>query len=130
MSIQYKVAKDSNGKVGDPAYTSDNKYSASLEANVHTTVTVPYGIPAGSIPAFQKNTVYTQMTVMPPGAAVWVCVNGTASIPAGNSLQPTNSEVIGVIPMGRIYQAGDVLDFVSATGGVDLSVKFYSANGD
>ena len=130
MTIQYKVAKDGNGKVGGPAYPSDNIYSATLAANTNTSVTVPFGIPAGSIPAFQKNTVYTEMTVMPPGGSVWVCVNGTAAVPAGSSLQSTTSEVVSVLPMGRIYQAGDVLDFVTSTAGLELCVKFYSANGD
>lgn len=130
MTIQYKVAKDSNGKVGEPGFPADIIYNAALQANVEATVEVPFGIPAGSIPAFQKNNFLTRMTVMPPGAPVFVCRNGTATLPTLPTLEESDSLLIGVIPISRIYQSGDILSFICPASDFFLCVEFFSINGD
>lgn len=130
MTIQYKVAKDSNGYTGEPGFPSDIIYNALLQSNTEATVEVPFGIPAGSIPAFQKNNFYTRLTVMPAGTPVYICRNGTATIPTLATLEPSDSLLISVVPTSRIYQSGDILSFISPASDVYLCVEFLSINGD
>jgi len=91
---------------------STNKFSATLAAGVHSTITVPSSA-QNWIAYFSYET---------PTANVWVAINGTAAVPAGGTFAASTSERN---PAEYLLKAGDVIDAISADATVDVGVALY-----
>lgn len=91
---------------------SSNKFSATLVAATHSTITVPSSA-ANWIAYFSYET---------PTANIWVAVNGTAAVPAAGTFAATTSERN---PQAYLLKAGDVIDLISADATVDVGVALY-----
>jgi len=89
-------------------------YSSTLAATTDTTLTIP-----GSAPRF-KALMKVKYT-----AEVWVALNQTAAVPAGDTFAATTSELINGTLI-REVKAGDVLHFFTATATTDISVTLYA----
>jgi hypothetical protein len=94
---------------------SDLLYSVSLAATTDTTLTIP-GIAH----------YYKALIKVPYNAVVWVALNATAAVPAGDTLAATTSELVGITPLCREVKKGDVLHFISATLNTEISVVLYA----
>lgn len=95
---------------------SDLKYSASLAGSTDTTLTIPG--------AAQR---YKAVIKVENNGLVWVAINATAAVPAGTSFAATSSELINdAKSICREVKAGDVLHFITATAGTDVSVVLYA----
>lgn len=95
---------------------ADLKYSASLAAATDTALTIP-----------AKAQRYKAVIKVENNGLVWVAVNGTAAVPAGSSFAATTSELINdAKSICREVKAGDVLHFITATAGTDVSVVLYA----
>lgn len=93
---------------------SNLTYSCTLGATTDTTLTVP-----GTAPRFKA------LMKVKSGAEVWVALNQTAAVPAGNTFAATTSEMIN-LTVCREVKAGDVLHFYTATASTDISVTFFA----
>lgn len=92
------------------------KYSASLVATTDTTLTVP-----GTAPR------YKAVIKVESAGLVWVALNATAAVPAGGTFAATTSELItDAKSICREVVKGDVLHFITAGSGIDVSVVFYA----
>lgn len=95
---------------------SNLKYSASLAATTDTTLTVP-----------GKAQRYKAVIKVENNGLVWVALNATAAVPAGGTFAATTSELItDAKSLCREVRSGDVLHFITATAGTDVSVVFYA----
>jgi len=95
---------------------SELKYSASLAATTDTALTIPGN--AGRYKAIIK---------VENNGLVWVALNATAAVPAGAGFAATTSELItDAKSLCREVKAGDVLHFITATAGTDVSVVLYA----
>lgn len=122
MSVtQYNIYQYIKGINGFGLSFSNTAFSASLAASTDTTLTVPAGSAVGAPEATAVNkyiAVFTYTT-----NDVWVAANATAAVPAGAAFAATASELV---PQGKYVRAGDVLHFISATAGAEVSVSFYA----
>ena len=92
------------------------KYSCTVAITSDTTLTVP-----GTAPS------YKALIKCMPAGKVWVALNATAAVPAGNTFASTTSEILTENqPICREVVAGDVIHFYSATATTDVSVVFYA----
>lgn len=92
------------------------KYSASLAATTDTTLTIP-GVAH----------TYKAVIKVENNGLVWVALNATAAVPAGSTFAATTSELINdAKSLCREVRAGDVLHFITATAGTDVSVVLYA----
>jgi len=89
-------------------------YNATLAPNVQVTLSIP-----NSSPRF-KAIIKTV-----GGSEAWVSLNQPASLPVGNTIILTTSEMINNNNLCREVVAGDVLHFISANT-TDVSVVLYS----
>ncbi len=97
---------------------SNLKYSASLAATTDTTLTVPGAAPR-----------YKALIKVETNGIVWVALNDTAAVPAGGTFAVTTSELItDDRTLCREVKAGDVLHFITAGTGIDVSVVFYACS--
>ncbi len=90
------------------------QYSASVAASTDTSLTVP-----GKSPRWKAVIKVENLT--------WFALNATAAVPAGGTFASTTSEMI--LPGERICRevsADDVMHFISATAGTDVSVVLYA----
>ena len=90
-------------------------YSVALAASTDTTLTIPGNAPS-----------YKALIKVPYNAVVWVALNATAAVPAGDTLAAVTSELVAVNPLCREVKAGDVLHFISATATTEVSVVLYA----
>lgn len=112
MSNFLAYAKDTVGKSTDAlAVTVDTK-SASLLSLGNASITVPS--------AYSDWVMIVQYGA---SAAVWVAVNATAAVPAGNTFATTTS----ILNPAQIkVKAGDVVNFYNAGGStIPVSVAMY-----
>lgn len=91
---------------------SDIKYSATLAASTHSTITVPSS-------AEKWIAVFSYEAV----TNVWVAVNGTAAVPAGGTFATTTSQLN---PPALTVYAADVIDIITANATTDVGVAFYT----
>jgi len=95
---------------------SELKYSASLAATTDTSLTIPGN--AGRYKAVIK---------VENNGLVWAALNATAAVPAGAGFAATTSELINdAKSLCREVKSGDILHFITATAGTDVSVVLYA----
>lgn len=95
---------------------ADLKYSASLAATTDTTLTIPANARR-----------YKAVIKVENNGLVWTAINETAAVPAGASFAATTSELItDAKSLCREVVSGDVLHFITATAGTDVSVVLYA----
>ena len=112
MVIPY-VAQQTVDDVGQLFATF--KYSASLAASTNTTLTIP-GAAAR----------YKDVIKVESAGLDWVALNATAAVPAGATFAATTSELItDAKSLTREVEAADVLNFITAGSGIDVSVVLY-----
>jgi|SRR5882672_3771684 len=88
-------------------------YSVTLGASVDTTLIVPSVAPR-----------FKALIKIKQGSEIWVALNNAATLPVGNTFLSTQSELVNVT-LCREVRAGDILHFITATAGTDVSVAFY-----
>lgn len=92
------------------------KYTASLAANTDTTLTIP-----GKAPR------YKMVVKVENNGLVWMALNATAAVPAGGTFAASTSELINdAKSICREVVEGDVIHFITATAGTDVSVVLYA----
>lgn len=123
MATKFALTRDINGFNGFGIKFSDTNYSVTLATGTDTTLTVPkVSAPGGATYAAGAQPVLVALFEYDPGTSVWVALNATAATPAGSSFAATNSQMN---PSARQVQGGDVIHFISAGTGVNVSVCFY-----
>jgi hypothetical protein len=124
MSTQYNINKYVFGIDGFGLPFCDTILSATLAANTDTTVTVPGSSsvvePTAGVPKFIAIFKYTA------AEDVFVALNQTAAVPAGDTFAATTSEQN---PNGKYVKAGDVIHFFTAASDVNVTVSLYSLTG-
>ena len=122
MSTKFNMIRDINGFNGFGLIFTDTAYSATLTTATNTTLTVPanMGMGGNGISTISQWIAIFSFT---PGSSVWVSDSAAvAAVPVGASFAATNSELN---PSARLVKGGDVLNFITAGTGVDVSVMFY-----
>jgi hypothetical protein len=106
------------GAYGAPFAT--HKFTTTLGAATEATLTVPGIATLGNINSSSKA---QWMAVFSYEAAkkIYVAVNATAAVPAGNTLAASTSSLN---PPGRIVKEGDVISVISGAVG-DMSIELY-----
>jgi hypothetical protein len=96
-------------------------YTSTLGANTEATLTIPGSSAMGVANSTSKSQV---LAVFSYEAAkkIYVAVNGTAAVPAGNSLVASTSELN---PPAKVCKEGDVIHVISAATG-DISIALYA----
>jgi len=123
MTTPFALTRDINGYNGFGIKFSDTNYSATLATGTNTTLTVPsLSPPGGASYSGSANPILIALFEYDSGTSVWVSLNATAATPAGASFAATNSQLN---PSARQVKAGDVLNFITAGTGVNVSVCFY-----
>ncbi len=122
MPTSFAMTRDINGFNGFGLPFSIDKYSVTLDSDTDTTLDVPGTSSMGAACATTYNKFIAIFSYQ-PGADVWVSVNDTAAVPAGNTFAATTSELL---PSARSVQAGDVLHFYTADTTADVGVTFYA----
>lgn len=90
---------------------STNMFSATLQAGIEETMTVPSNFKVWNI-SFSYQA----------GTNVWVARNATATVPAGATLAATNSSLI---PASRTVYAGDVIHMITDNSSAEVGVELY-----
>ena len=93
----------------------DLLYSVSLAETTDTALTIP-----GTAPKY-KAVMKTSYN-----GVVWVALNATAAVPAGDTLAAVSSELLASNVLCREVKAGDVLHFITATANTVVSVVLYA----
>lgn len=119
----YNVDKSIQGVNGYGTLFSSTKYSSTLAAATEATVTVPGSTAPGSISATSSKNRYLAVFSYHAARNVWVALNATAAVPAGNTLVATNSELN---PPAKVVKAGDVIHVICATATTDIGITFYA----
>ncbi|CAB4127706.1 hypothetical protein UFOVP93_44 [uncultured Caudovirales phage] len=91
------------------------KYSVSLAETTDTTLTIPGAAPK-----------YKALMKTSYNGVVWVALNATAAVPAGDTLAAVSSELLDSNPLCREVKAGDVLHFYTETANTIVSVVLYA----
>lgn len=113
MSTQLIFARDAQGYNAYAPKIPVDMYTATLEANTATSLTVPSN--------FSEWVMYVRVQ---PDGWCWVS-KSTASAPASGLLVASNSELIcGTIEYRRAVKAGDVLNFITSNATCDIHVAF------
>jgi hypothetical protein len=116
MSTALIFARDKNGFNTFIVSHSSQTYSAFLATGVSQTLTVPSE-------SLNNSKRIVAVIASNQGGNVWVCINGTATIPAG-AFSQTDSDLN---PPGLIVNVGDVISFITNDAiGAYVNVKFYS----
>lgn len=95
-------------------------YTSTLGAGVEATLTVP-GISALGNVNSSTSTQWLAVFSYQAAKDVWVALNGTAAVPAGNTLAASTS---ALNPPGKIVKQGDVIHMICAAA-ADVSVELY-----
>lgn len=118
MTTPYNISSTVKGVNGFGLGFCDTIYSVTLVAGTNAAVTTPGQGALGSIGVDTFVAVFSYA----PGATVWVALDATAQIPAGQTLMLTNSELN---PSAKTVRAGDQINLISEDGG-DVSIAFYA----
>jgi hypothetical protein len=121
MTTLFNMTRDINGYNGFGLKPTDTAYSATLIASTDTALTVPIEFALGNCSSTAVARLLA-IIVSDPGDAVWVALNATATVPAGAAFAPTLS---ALNPAAYEVKGGDVLHFITAGTGVDISIRFY-----
>jgi|WetSurMetagenome_2_1015567.scaffolds.fasta_scaffold208850_2 hypothetical protein len=122
MATQYNIYQYLQGINGFGLPFCDTIYSATLSANTDTTLTVPSSAAMGA-PTATTNNKYVAIFSFKPASLVYVALGATAVVPAGSSFALASSELN---PIAKVVKTGDVLHFITAGTGNDVTVAFYT----
>lgn len=117
----YNVSDQVKGVNGFGTQFCTKIYSSTLGAGTEATLTVPGVNSIGSIVGSSK-AQYIAVFSYEPSKKVYVALNGTAAVPAGNTLAATTSELN---PPAKTVQEGDVIHVISAAA-ADISIALYT----
>jgi phosphosulfolactate phosphohydrolase-like enzyme len=121
MATKYNIDTFSKGVNGFGLPFCDTVYSVTLGANTAASVTVP-GASADFSDSIPK---YIAVFSFVQGSSVYATINGTAVVPAGNSLAATTSELLNLDNAAKYVKAGDVISIISAHAATDVSIALY-----
>jgi hypothetical protein len=121
MATNYNIDKTKNGVNGFGLPFCNTIYSATLTASTDTTVAVPLTAAVGAPTATTYNKFMAVFSYT-AGNDVFVALNATAAVPAGNTFAATTSELN---PAGKMVKSTDVIHFYSATT-PKVTVAFYA----
>lgn len=122
MTTKFNMVRDINGFNGFGLPFTDTAYSATLAASTEQKITVPSSSGMGGN-GVSYSAQWIAVFNYEAGSTVWVANNTTAAVPAGGTFAATLSEMN---PAARYVKGGDVLSFITAGTGIDVSVSFYS----
>lgn len=113
MSVKLNFQRDTQGYNAYAPQQASDKYSATIAAGGHATVTVPSNF-QNWIAAFSYAA----------GGDFWVSVGGTAAAPAGATFASTTSQLN---PGALSVQKAQVIDVLNnGAGSSDVGVVFYA----
>lgn len=121
MTTNYVIDKNKGGVNGFGLPFSDTIYSATLVANTDTAVAVPKTAAIG-MPTATSYNKFMAVFSYSSSANVYVALNATAAIPAGNTFAATTSELN---PSAKMVKAGDIIHFISNST-PSITVAFYA----
>lgn len=107
--IPFILTRDINGYNGFGRRPPTLIWNATLIANTATNFTLPS--------SYQN---WIVLFSVEPGSNVWICINDTAAVPAGNTLVAATSELI---PSAYQLVAGDIVSVISP----DVTTNFSAA---
>ena len=121
MATTYNINSYSRGVNGYGLPFCDTIFTSTLDAATAATVTVPGNATLG--PTVYQIDKFLAVFSYQPGTSVFVAVNGTAAVPAGNAFVESNSELN---PSCKFVNAADVLSFITPDATAQVSVAIYS----
>ena len=125
MTTPYNVNSYSKGVNGYGLPFCDTVFTATLDADTASAVTIPGNATLG--PTVYQIDKYLAVFSYEPGTSVFVAVNGTAELPTDNDFEQSNSELN---PSCKFVQAADVLSFITHNTTANVSVAIYSFLGN
>lgn len=132
---QYLVAKDINGKTGECNYLSVNMYSVVLTTGGGAkSITIPASTSTGVLNTISINKFLVEIRVgfgtTEINGDVWMAVNDTAVLPTTSSFASTTSVLLSQqFPSAYVFNAGDVLSFISNADDLSVSLALYTIQG-
>jgi hypothetical protein len=133
MTRKYRQFTETQSQTDFAQQFCDTCYSVTLSATTDTSLTVPGTTLMGVLTSYNKDPVDNGnnkvRAIIRSSAAsnVWVALNATAAVPAGNTFATTTSELVnGDYAIARDVIVGDVIHFYTAASNVVVSVSFYA----
>jgi len=141
MALDFNTNSYLHGINGFGLINCPIKYSVTLSATTDTSVTVPAVSSMGS-PGYAVNRAINPVSpiseanstnnliaiIMTDNPSVFMAVNGTAAVPAGDSFAATNSSLVSYgQPYARYVPGGSVLHFITAAMAANVTIEFYAA---
>jgi hypothetical protein len=121
MATNYNVDKTKSGVNGFGLPFCNTIYSVTLTASTDTTVAVPLTAAVGAPTATTFNKFMAVFSYS-NAANVFVALNATATVPAGNTFAATTAELN---PTAKMVKSTDVIHFISS-GTPSITVAFYA----
>lgn len=121
MATNYNIDKTKSGVNGFGLPFCNTIYSVTLTASTDTTVAVPLTAAVGAPTATTYNKFMAVFSYT-SGKDVFVALNATAAVPAGNTFAATTSELN---PTAKMVKSTDVIHFYSAST-PSITVAFYA----
>ena len=122
LPINYAIDSFLHGVNGFGAQFCTINFSSTLAANTEATVAVPNTSALGAANN-RASPMFLAVFSYHPGRNVWVSVNATAAVPAGNTLVASTSELN---PPAKVVSSTDVIHMICATATTDVGVSFYA----
>lgn len=124
MTTNFNIDKTKNLFNGFGTSFCDTIYSTTLSATTDTTIAVPLTAALGAPTATSKNKFLAIISCTPTDA-VYMALNATAAVPAGNTFAATTSELIPNGYTAKTVKSGDTIHFYSAST-ASITVAFYA----
>jgi hypothetical protein len=121
MATNYNIDKTKSGVNGFGLPFCNTIYSVTLTASTDTTVAVPLTSAVGAPTATTYNKFMAVFSYS-SGKDVFVALNATAAVPAGNTFAAATSELN---PTAKMVKSTDVIHFISAST-PSITVAFYA----
>jgi len=121
MATNYNIDKTKSGVNGFGLPFCNTIYSVTLTASTDTTVAVPLTSAVGAPTATTYNKFMAVFSYS-SGKDVFVALNATAAVPAGNTFAAATSELN---PTAKMVKSTDVIHFYSAST-PSITVAFYA----
>lgn len=120
---QYNVNKYIQGVNGFGLLPSANNYSTTLAAATVATLTVPNTSAMGYANASTTYNRFVAIFSYEAAKNVYVAVNATAAVPAGNTIAATTG---ALNPNALLVKGGDVISIICADAGTDVGIRLYA----
>ncbi len=122
MATLYNLNPSLNSVNGFGLPFCEDTYTSTLGAGTEATLTVP-GFNAIGIPSATTYNKFIAVFSYEAAKNVYVALNATAAVPAGNSFAASTSELN---PPAKLVKTGDVIHVICADASTDISIALYA----